>query len=125
MSFARSMHSNSARDSASSLTVRTESANALTWANGITPGNATAMPSAIVDIDSARTGCPAANEPGQAAALAACTPMTRTCGARKCTAAAIPAISPPPPVGTTMVATFRICFRISSPTVAWPATMSA
>jgi len=77
------MHSNSARDSASSLTVRTESANALTWANGIAPGNATAIPSAIVDIDSAGTGCPAANDPGQAAALAACTPMTRTSGARK------------------------------------------
>src|SRR4029453_16867997 len=83
MSFARSMHSNSARDSASSLTVRTESANARTWANGIAPGNATAIPSAIVDIDSARTGCPAANEPGHAAAFAACTPITRTCGARK------------------------------------------
>ena len=49
---------------------------------GSPPGNATAMPSAIVDIDAARTGCPAANEPGQAAALAACTPITRTCGAR-------------------------------------------
>ena len=63
------------------------------------------MPSAIVDIDSARTGSPAANEPGQAAALAACTPITRTRAGRKCTAAAIPATRPPPPVGTTMVAT--------------------
>ena len=72
-----------ARDSASSLTVRTESANARTWANGTPPGTATAMPSAIVDIDAAHTGFPAAKEPGQAAAFGPAFSITRTCGARK------------------------------------------
>jgi hypothetical protein len=88
-------------DSASSLTVRTESANARTWANGTPPGTATAMPSAIVDINAAHTGFPAAKEPGQPVASGLHFDHSHL-RRQKVTAAAIPAISPPPPVGTSM-----------------------
>ena len=76
------MHSSSARQRIFADRPN-RSANARTWANGTPPGTATAMPSAIVDIDAAHTGFPAAKEPGQAAAFGPAFSITRTCGARK------------------------------------------
>ena len=125
MSLARSRHSRSALDSASSLTVTTASTWAATSANGTSPGQPTAIPSAIVDIDAKAVGFPAANDAGQAAAVSACTPTMRTCGRTALTAAATPAINPPPPVGTRIVPTSGSCSRISSPTVPCPATTSS
>ena len=89
----------SACDSDSSETVRMSSTWSRTAANVISPGSPTAMPSAIVFIDSSLTGAPCASEPGYAAAPSACTPTTRTSGRIALIAIAIPASSPPPPVG--------------------------
>ncbi|SKV18521.1 Uncharacterised protein [Mycobacteroides abscessus subsp. abscessus] len=82
------------------------------------------MPSAMVSMDSSATGCPALSDTGQAAAPAACTATIRTSGRAALTTAATPATKPPPPAGTTMVPTSGSCSRISSPTVACPATTS-
>ena len=93
-------------------------------ANGTSPGHATAMPSAIVVICSTACGLPRRSDSGYAAASSACTPTTRTSGRRPLIAVAMPAISPPPPVGTSTVAASGACCRISRPAVPCPATMS-
>ena len=94
-------------------------ASKVTW-----PGQPTAMPSAMVRMCSSGTGCPSASDFGYAAAPAAWTPTTRTSGLRALTAMAMPASSPPPPVGTTTVLTSGTCSMISRPQVPWPVTMS-
>ena len=92
--------------------------------NGRSPGRATAMPSAMVDIRSSCTGAPVRSDSGYAAASAACTPTTRTSGRLALIASAIPASSPPPPVGTSTVRTSGACSSTSSPQVPWPVRMS-
>ena len=82
------------------------------------------MPSAIVFISVSGTGQPCSSESGYAAAPFACTPTTRTSGRSAFTAIAMPASSPPPPVGTSTVCTSGACSMISRPTVPCPATMS-
>ena len=57
------------------VTVTTSSTWAAMWAKQRSPGRPTAMPSAIVAYDSSRTGRPAFNDGGTAAAPAACTPI--------------------------------------------------
>ncbi len=95
-----------------------------TSAKGASPGRPTAIPSAMVAIDSSRIGWPAASEGGYAAADSACTPTTRTDGSTDLTASATPASRPPPPVHTTTVRTSGILAMISRPTVPWPAMTS-
>ena len=118
------MSASSACDIDSSETVRMSSTWSRTAANVTSPGRPTAMPSAMVFIESSFTGAPFASEPGYAAAPSACTPTIRTSGRIALTAIAIPASNPPPPVGTTTVFTSGACSMISSPAVPWPATMS-
>ena len=101
---ARSISASSARDSDSSETVTISSTWSRTAAKVMSPGRPTAMPSAIVRHRLQRPpGRRRASEPGYAAAPAACTPTTRTSGRSALTAIAIPASSPPPPVGTSTV----------------------
>ncbi len=88
------------------------------------PGRATAMPSAMVAAAVTVTGWPAASEPGIGATASACTPISRAPGSRVLAATAMPAASPPPPTGTTMVRTSGHCSAISRPTVPWPAITS-
>ena len=92
--------------------------------NGISPGQLTAMPSAMVGLACTATGCPAASEPGYGATASACTPTTPISGSRPLIATVIPATRPPPPTGTTTVRTCGHCSMISKPIVPWPATMS-
>ena len=61
---ARSTSASRARDSDSSETVTISSTWSRTAAKVMSPGRPTAMPSAIVLIDSSGTGFPAASEPG-------------------------------------------------------------
>jgi hypothetical protein len=124
-SLARSSASSSARDSASSSTMTTSSTRSRTSANGRSPGQPTAMPSAIVVISASGTGRPAASDGRKVSAPAACAATTRACGRSALTATAIPATSPPPPVHTTTVLTSGHCSTSSSPTVPCPATTSA
>ncbi|MNW56829.1 hypothetical protein D3C74_345750 [compost metagenome] len=123
-SLARSVIISSARDSSSSVTVRTSEPSSDTIENGTGPGVPTAMPSAMVERASDVVGTPAASDPGYAAARAAWTPTTLTWGAASAMAAATPATSPPPPSGMTTVRTSGTCSRISSASVPWPATTS-
>ena len=106
------------------MTVRTSSTSPRTWAKVRSPWQATAIPSAIVVMAGSATGCPAASEPGNAAASSACTATTFTSGRRAFTAAAIPETSPPPPVQTTTVATSGHWSSTSGPTVPCPAMTS-
>ncbi len=71
-------------------------------------------------LDSA-TGCPAASEPGNAAAPLACAATTCTSGRKALTATAMPATRPPPPVQTTTVRTSGHCSSTSRPIVPCPA----
>ncbi len=64
---------------------------------------------------------PDRSDSGSDAAPSACTPITRASGTRPVTAVATPAISPPPPTGTTTVSTSGHSSTISSPIVPWPA----
>jgi hypothetical protein len=93
-----------------------------------TPGLPTAMPSAIVGSTVISVGAPRFSDTGYAAALAACTPTTRTllpsAAARCLTALATPEIRPPPPMGTTTVATSGTSSSTSRPSVPCPATTS-
>ena len=123
-SLARSRQKSSARERSSSVTVRTSSTRPRTWANVRSPGEATAIPSAIVDMLGSATGRPAARDPGNAAAASAWTATTLTSGRRALTAAAIPETSPPPPVQTTTVATSGHWSSTSRPTVPCPAITS-
>ncbi len=63
------------------------------------------MPSAIVGVVATVTGSPARIDDGYAAAFSAWTPMTLISrpsrSAVPFTARAMPAITPPPPIGTT------------------------
>src|SRR5699024_12644401 len=101
----RSRHSSTARDSDSSLTVTTSSTSSDKCAYVTGPGSATAIPSAMVCVDSSGTGPPAISDGGDAAAFLACTPATRTAGFTAPSAAPSPAAGPAPPVSTTPVAT--------------------
>ena len=77
------------------------------------PGCLTAIPSAIVY----RCSVP----PAKGQMFAAWTPTIRTSGLRARSAIAIPAASPPPPIGTTTVPRPGSCSTSSSPIVPWPA----
>ena len=68
---------------------------------------------------------PAANDSRASAAASGSTPTTRALGARAFTAAARPEMSPPPPTGTITLVTSGRSSPISSPTVPWPAMISA
>ena len=83
------------------------------------PGVRTAMPSAMLGRSGA-SGRPARLRyiEGQAAA---CTPTISTSGLSALAAIATPAISPPPPIGTTSTSSSGASVSISSPTVPWPA----
>jgi hypothetical protein len=120
----RSSSISSAREMSSSVTVTTSSTSLLTWANVMSPGQPTAMPSAIVDSCGSRTGAPASSDGGYAAAPAACTPMIRMSGLSALAATAMPESRPPPPRPVTIVLASGHCSRISSATVPWPAITS-
>ena len=92
--------------------------------NGTSPGQLTAMPSAMVGVACTASGRPAASEPGYGATASACTPTTCIAGSMPLTATVTPATRPPPPVGTTTVRTGGHCSAISMPSVPCPATMS-
>ncbi len=123
-SFARSRRMTSARAISSSLTVTTSSTNSATSGNVMSPGRATAMPSAIVGWSWIVVGSPAASEGGNAAAFAACTPITRivrpSSAALSLSAVATPEASPPPPIASTTVSTSGTWSRISRPSVPLP-----
>ena len=53
------------------------------------------------------------------------TPTTRMPGRRAVAATAMPAMSPPPPTGTTMRSTSGRSSRISTATVPWPAIIAS
>ena len=72
--FARSSSITSAREMESSETVTMSSTYFWIEANGTSPGQATAMPSAIVVICSTASGSPRRSDSGYAAASSACTP---------------------------------------------------
>ena len=82
------------------------------------------MPSAIVVIDSQGDRGAVRERPGVRRGALGLHPDTRTSGRSALTAIAIPASSPPPPVGTSTVWTSGACSRISRPAVPCPATMS-
>ena len=77
------------------------------------PGCLTAIPSAIVY----RCSVP----PAKGQMFAAWTPMMRTSGVSARRAIAIPAASPPPPIGTITVPPSGSCSASSSPIVPCPA----
>ena len=104
----------------SSLTSTTSLTSALIIGSVSSPGRLTAMPSAIVCDAGAVTVTPASSEARTGAQPSACTPITRTSGFSACSAVAMPAISPPPPMGTITVVTAGNCSRISKPIVPCP-----
>ncbi len=123
--FARSSRNSSARDSASSSTVRMSSTSALTWSNVRSPGRPTAIPSAIVRIDGERDRRAGGQRgrPGRRAARPAhrrsARPAAAPAGPRRRRRAARRR-----PCTPARWRTSGTCSRISSPTVPWPATMS-
>ncbi len=92
------------------------------------PTALTRSPSAMVrSVRSAgqATMRPLASDSRASAASSGSTPMIRAPGARAFTAVAIPAISPPPPMGTRTLVTSGRSSAISRPQVPWPATISS
>ena len=81
----------------------------------------TAMPSARVSERSRWTGRPSSSDAAAPGEADASTPITRAFGRRAFTTVATPEIIPPPPMGTTSVATSGTCSRISSAMVPCPA----
>ena len=73
------------------------------------PGVFTAIPSAIVDTDGRETISLASLDATIEAAPAALTPMTLTLGFISFIAIAIPAMRPPPPIGTMTASTSGCC----------------
>ena len=71
--------------------------------HGRSPGVVTCWPSAIVRGTSTETRSPARSERAVSSPASGSTPTTRARGASALTAVATPAISPPPPTGTTTV----------------------
>ncbi len=126
--FACSRSTSIARARSSSETVTTSSTSSLMISNGTAPGRATRMPSAMVGRVTMSTGSPAASDGGTAAAFSACTPITRivrpSSAALAFTAAATPAISPPPPIPRTTVSISGASSSSSRPSVPCPMTMS-
>ena len=90
----------------------------------IAPATGERRASAIVGPGTAGTGWPASRAVRIAADSSGSTPMTCASGRRPLTAVAIPAISPPPPIGTMTVSTSGMSSTISRPTVPWPAAIS-
>ena len=86
-----------------SLTVTTSSTSARMTSQVSSPAMVTCWPSAIVWGTSIDTRSPARSERATSSPASGSTPTTRACGASALTAVATPAISPPPPTGTTTV----------------------
>ena len=87
------------------------------------PGRPTAMPSAMVDPPCGRVACLTALY--MLGKRSACTPTTRMPGLSALAAAAMPPISPPPPIATTRVSSCGTASSISSATVPWPAMIAS
>ncbi|MCY1384504.1 hypothetical protein D9M69_727670 [compost metagenome] len=89
----------------------------------IWPGEATAMPSAIVLTPMGR--CVPLMALYIEGKRSVCTPMTSMPGRIALAAVAMPAISPPPPIATTRQSRSGCTRSISSATVPWPAMMAS
>ena len=107
----------------SSETRTTSSTSREQTSSPIAPATGVRRASAIVGPGTAGTGCPASSAVRIPAESSGSTPMTRASGRRPFTAVAIPAIRPPPPIGTITVSTSGASSTISSPTVPWPAAI--
>jgi hypothetical protein len=121
----RSMRWRMARTMASSSTVTTSSRNASWCAKGTVPIRMDISPSAMLCVDGSVTGSPASRARASFGAPEGSTPITRTAGRSCLTAAATPALNPPPPTGTRTVFTVGMSSTISRPTVPCPAMIRA
>src|SRR5256885_1887505 len=110
--------------SSTSTTPASRSRCAVRCAKGTAPTLSVINPSARLAVRSSRTGRPAASERVSLGAPAGSTPHTRAWLPAAARPVTTPAISPPPPTGTTTVRTSGSCWAISMPTVACPATIS-
>src|SRR5579875_2857290 len=108
----------------SSLTVTTSSTRSRLTSNVSSPGSAACNPSAIVRGTSIRMRRPASSERRVSSPASGSTPTTRIPGRSAFAAVEQPAISPPPPIGTTSRSRSGTSRRSSSATVPWPAITS-
>src|SRR2546426_3120380 len=110
--------------SSTSATPATRARCSTRCANGTSPTVSVINPSAMLSVRSSRVGRPAASERCSLGAPSGSTPHTAARLPAAASPTTTPEMSPPPPTGTTTVCTSGSSSAISSPTVAWPATMS-
>ena len=120
----RSMRSRTAAIISSSFTRTTSSTRRWIIEKVSSPGRFTAIPSAMVAIVGRVDSSPASREVRQLDAPAACTPMIVILGRSARAAIAIPAMRPPPPMGTTIASASGKSLNISKPSVPCPAITS-
>mmetsp|Transcript_8444 Transcript_8444/g.35325 ORF Transcript_8444/g.35325 Transcript_8444/m.35325 type:complete len:447 (+) Transcript_8444:1363-2703(+) len=124
MSFSSSTRRRSATDMSFSDTVTSLSTRVRSTSKDLGPTAGTARPSASVGPGIVTlTTSPASIAAAMDAQRLGSTPMICTFGLMVLTASATPAMSPPPPTGTTMASMFSASSRISSPTDPAPAMM--
>mmetsp|Transcript_12956 Transcript_12956/g.40379 ORF Transcript_12956/g.40379 Transcript_12956/m.40379 type:complete len:217 (+) Transcript_12956:218-868(+) len=105
-----------------SLTVTVSSMRSLMTPKLRAPMQGTARPSASVGPGiSTHAGLPASSAARSEAQREGSTAITRTSGRSVLTASRMPAMSPPPPAGTTIASRSPTCSSSSSPTVPAPA----
>mmetsp|Transcript_23 Transcript_23/g.75 ORF Transcript_23/g.75 Transcript_23/m.75 type:complete len:261 (-) Transcript_23:516-1298(-) len=107
-----------------SSTRTTSSTHRRATAKACGPTCGTARPSASVGSTSAVTGCPARSAAVYEAQRRGSTPTTCTAGLSVLAARAMPAMRPPPPIGTTSTSQSVTCSSISMPSVPVPAMTS-
>ena len=123
-SFSHSTSLNNPTEMSLSLTVTSLSTRGRHTSNDRGPTVGTARPSASVGPGMSNlTTLPAANAAAIEGHRSGSTPMTMTFGLIVFTASATPAMSPPPPTGTTIASTSLMSSRISRPTLPAPAMM--
>ena len=121
---ARSINNTTVSAIASSDTVTTSSTRRRMTGSVRSPGARVRRPSAIVSGDDSGPRKRSWNARCVALAPLAWTPNTRRSGLSALAATAIPAIRPPPPMGTTSVSTSGAASSTSRATVPWPAITS-
>ena len=84
------------------------------------PARRTAMPSAMVASAAMVTGAPASRARSMEGRRSGSTPTTRILGLVSLSAQAMPAMRPPPPMGTTTASMSGTCSSSSRPMVPWP-----